>query len=302
MAILEGVPGLEVCISGKHQNLREYQDRSTIASPNTAAHYIEAVSKAPFEVHACFTLPFSSNRAVEISISVDGKLLDELVIRPHELFKKKTHISAGPISDDHDDTASPELSKQLESVGTITVMFYFLKNVRLNRVSQSPRKTIKTFDALSEKDVKGASLSHQAILGKPKQVEQVEYLNAEHDDEGRPFATFLFYYRSLEALKDLHVVERTPDPIDLLDSDDGALAQMDREQLQAIVRRMREREEARQRTKRERSVSTVGGEGDAGVDEDPEFVETGSVDLRAKRRMVRGRAVPGVGCEIIVLD
>lgn len=41
------------------------------------------------------------------------------------------------------------------------------------------------------------------------------------------------------ALKDLHIIERTPDPIDLLASDDTVLGQMNREQLEAIVRRFR---------------------------------------------------------------
>jgi hypothetical protein len=44
-----------------------------------------------------------------------------------------------------------------------------------------------------------------------------------------------------DALKDLHIIERTPevDPLELLDSDDSALAQLNREQLEAIVRRFR---------------------------------------------------------------
>jgi hypothetical protein len=41
------------------------------------------------------------------------------------------------------------------------------------------------------------------------------------------------------ALKDLHIVERTPNPLDLLDSDDTPVGQMNREQLEAIVRRFR---------------------------------------------------------------
>jgi len=43
----------------------------------------------------------------------------------------------------------------------------------------------------------------------------------------------------LAALKDLHIIERTPDPVDVLDSDDMVLGQLNREQLESIVRRFR---------------------------------------------------------------
>ena len=43
----------------------------------------------------------------------------------------------------------------------------------------------------------------------------------------------------LAALKDLHIIERTPDPVDVLDSDDMVLGQLNREQLESIARRFR---------------------------------------------------------------
>jgi len=43
----------------------------------------------------------------------------------------------------------------------------------------------------------------------------------------------------IAALKDLHIIERTPDPVDVLDSDDMVLGQLNREQLESIVRRFR---------------------------------------------------------------
>lgn len=68
---------------------------------------------------------------------------------------------------------------------------------------------------------------------------EIEYFDANYADGGEPFATFHFYYRSLAALKDLRIVERTPDPLDIFDSDDSAIGQLNREQLEAIVRRLR---------------------------------------------------------------
>jgi len=86
----------------------------------------------------------------------------------------------------------------------------------------------------------------------------VEYYDANYADGGEPFATFHFYYRSLgelttshlyellmvtstESLRDLHIIKRTPEPeaFELLEGDDSGLAQMNREQLEAIIRRFR---------------------------------------------------------------
>lgn len=41
-----------------------------------------------------------------------------------------------------------------------------------------------------------------------------------------------------DALRDLHIVPRTPEPRDLLDDDGGALGRLNREQLEAMLRRM----------------------------------------------------------------
>lgn len=68
-------------------------------------------------------------------------------------------------------------------------------------------------------------------------AEAIEYYDADYADDGKPFATFHFYYRSLAALKDLHVIERTPDPVELLENDHSVFGQLNREQLEAIVRR-----------------------------------------------------------------
>jgi hypothetical protein len=98
---------------------------------------------------------------------------------------------------------------------------------------------------------------------------------------------------------------------------------MNREQLEAIVRRLRvsiisvlkmlmltqckEREDNRLRIKRERSSSaTLVGDaedvGDGGQCRDVDFVELRSVDLRAQRRAKRVRQVPMKGAEVIELD
>jgi hypothetical protein len=77
---------------------------------------------------------------------------------------------------------------------------------------------------------------------------------------------------------------------------------MNRKQLEAIVRRLREQEETRIRMKRERSSETILGNGNDVGDSHPDFVEVGSVDLRAMRRAKRMKQLPTPGAEVIELD
>jgi hypothetical protein len=81
---------------------------------------------------------------------------------------------------------------------------------------------------------------------------------------------------------------------------------MNREQLEAIVRRLREQEDARIHMKRERSSDTlVGDDHDVGNGHRrsaPDFVEVRSVDLRAQRRAKRVRQLPTPESEVIVLN
>jgi hypothetical protein len=77
---------------------------------------------------------------------------------------------------------------------------------------------------------------------------------------------------------------------------------MNRRQLEAIVRRLREQEESRLRMKRERSSETIVGAGDDVGDSHPDFVELRSVDLRATRRTKRVKQLPTPDAEVIELD
>jgi hypothetical protein len=107
-----------------------------------------------------------------------------------------------------------------------------------------------------------------------------------------------------------------------LDSDDSVLGQLNREQLEAIVRRFRvstplnlpkgrtnapqEKEETRIRTKRERSDSAtvVGDEDDVGDRcqySDPDILEMRWVNLREQRKRMRVPVLPSIETEVIEL-
>ncbi|KAH3970147.1 hypothetical protein HBI25_050640 [Parastagonospora nodorum] len=328
MAVLDDVPGLDVQIAVNGEVLREHQDRDAKLSEKTVERYVEAQSNANFEIRYAFKKGFPADRPVSMIVTIDGKDLDEPIIRPYELFEAKGHTSRGPISQqggkwvvqpycfapiDIRECSTPAIcdvpKTKLQTVGIITCGFYFLNNPKHNTNLLGVHKKLDVLPPISEKSIKGEALSHQAILGKTECTEEVEYFNADYADNGEPFATFHFYYRSLAALKDLHIIERTPDPLDLLEDDDTPVGQMNREQLEAIIRRFRERDDTRLRMKRERSSSEtlVGDSDDIGdrhqhSDPDPDLLELRAVDLRAERKAKRVRQLPTPETEVIELD
>ncbi|OWY48808.1 hypothetical protein AALT_g8180 [Alternaria alternata] len=326
MAIVDEVPGLEIQIYVNGNPLREYVDQHAAVSEATSESYIEVHSNSSFEIHYSFKAPFPVDRPVSMIVTMDGKDIEEPLIRPCELYNQEGHFSSGPISNDgrnwstksyrfspldirecSENPIPEDLQKKIQLVGIITCEFYFLNNARRSAKTKFVHKELEKLDTVNEKAIKGESLSHQAILGETEPAEEIEYYDAEYADGGEPFATFHFYYRSLAALKDLHIIERTPDPVDFLDGDDTVLGQLNREQLEAIVRRFRGQEETRVRMKRELSdTSTVGGNdhGSSGLSAtcDDDFIEIRSVDLRRKRKQQRVRQVPTDETEVIELD
>jgi hypothetical protein len=93
----EHIPGLEAFILVNEQACEEHDDRTPVAN-HCMERYIVAKSGATFEVHFRFSPPFPDDLAVSVVITVDGKDLDEPLIRQEELFDKEGHASMGPIS------------------------------------------------------------------------------------------------------------------------------------------------------------------------------------------------------------
>jgi hypothetical protein len=100
MAVIDDAPGLEVQVQVDGIPLREYIDRHTTVSEATSESYIEARSDSTFEIHYFFKAPFPSDRPVSMIVTIDGKDVDEPLIRPDELYNSDGHVSSGPISND----------------------------------------------------------------------------------------------------------------------------------------------------------------------------------------------------------
>jgi len=102
MAILDEVPALDVQIAVNGEILREYQDRDAKLSEKTVERYVEAQSNANFEIQYAFKNGFPADRPVLMIVTIDGKDLDQPIIRPYELFEAQGHMSRGPISREGD--------------------------------------------------------------------------------------------------------------------------------------------------------------------------------------------------------
>lgn len=98
MAVIDAIPGLEVRIFVNDQPLHEHQDRDAEVAPKTIERYVEAQSKTEYEIHYSFKRPFPADRPVSMIVTIDGKDVDEPMIRPFELFDPNGHVSYGPIS------------------------------------------------------------------------------------------------------------------------------------------------------------------------------------------------------------
>lgn len=100
MAVIDEASGLEVQVQVDGNPLREYIDRHTTVSEATSESYIEAKSDSTFEIHYSFKAPFPIDRPVSMIVTIDGKDVDEPLIRPDELYDANCHVSSGPISND----------------------------------------------------------------------------------------------------------------------------------------------------------------------------------------------------------
>ncbi|KAL5120469.1 hypothetical protein ACEQ8H_001487 [Pleosporales sp. CAS-2024a] len=328
MAVLDSVPGLEVQIVVHDEALQEYQDRlSANVAEKSVESYVEAQSGARFQIRYHFTPPFPADRPLSAHVTIDGQYLDAGIIWPFELFNHQGHMSRGTLSQvgqhwmlqpylfapikitkDTSFNTSEASKARLKKTGVITCEFRFIDKVGKKLPKHCTNKNMPKLPPLSEKEMKGNALSHQAILGKHEPDHGTKYHHVDYADKGVPFATFHFYYRSNAALKDLHIIERTPDPVDLPVSDDTPVGQLSREQLQGILYRLEERDATPKRLKLDPSSETTIGNDNkvaGGVqrqDPDPTFIKSRSNELRAERKRKRARQLPTPEIEVIELD
>ncbi|KAL6707966.1 hypothetical protein ACN47E_003640 [Coniothyrium glycines] len=272
MAVLEGCAGLEVSVTVNEQALKEYEDDSEDSSTTTATRYIEAQSGQSFAIKYSFTAPFPTDDPVVCRVSIDGNKLRRRLTRAKSLYKRNGHCDSGPHSTIgtqsfkqsymfrdlhiHEETTpiSKEILKSVAKIGTITVEFQYAKNVRKSSRQYKSPKSISTLTAIPEKAMKGEEKSHQVGLSERYSIGARSFSHWDLIGDA-PFASFNFKYRSLAALRALHIVPRELTPIPLEDRPTDDLSP---EEMRQLIDNLRARQASSDVKKESNNVKEEG--------------------------------------------
>ncbi|KAF2766413.1 hypothetical protein EJ03DRAFT_377022 [Teratosphaeria nubilosa] len=254
MAISPGMPGVEVTVVVDGAPLKEHVDAELEEEDRTVTRYIEATSGKKFEIQiAGRTGVRFFDDCIVIDVFVDGQLADNPLVRKREYklhglretvkgaaisaraMKEFSFSSLETVSDGH--TLNGELSK-FKELGVIKVTFTH-KNVVARSKETLGFGADKQDDKamVSEKALKGQSISHTVSYGKTVMVPKLKVFSTQVvRGLPDPYMTFVFHYRSLDALKSMLIIPRTPTPPPLYERDIDTL---NAEELQASATKIK---------------------------------------------------------------
>ncbi|TGO68181.1 hypothetical protein BELL_0843g00030 [Botrytis elliptica] len=246
MAVLDKLPGVEVTIRVNGVQAQEYDDDEDIeAGPGrsgeyqalrTVSKYIEAIDGAEFSI-VCTLLPKFKFRApnLQADVSVDGNYSQGKIIAPEEIGKSPTQFD-GPInfhpignrstvqkyrfselliSSEEGRLSNLKKDKaEAEKVGTIEIRIWRAsKSVPVESIYRDDIKS--SSNEFHEKALKGQAKSHKVSYSPEITTSNQRWVNVTKlDGKDYPIAIYKFKYRSKESLKQLMIIERTPEPED----------------------------------------------------------------------------------------
>ncbi|APA09595.1 hypothetical protein SS1G_06254 [Sclerotinia sclerotiorum 1980 UF-70] len=277
MVVLDKLPNMDVTIEINGAEVQEYNDDEELevgSGPianhqalRTVSRYIEAIDGAEFSIKFFASPQFKMNSPnLQIDISVDGNLSESTLFGlvqiglplivdgpiifhpssrdgPERWAVRKFRFSKLDISSEESRLST--LNKdtaEAEKVGTI--------EVRIWQVSAgtpvAPRATehkISADNKFHEKALKGQAKSHNvSYSGETPYSATKKVIVEKIDGNDYPIAIYKFKYRSKESLKQLFIIERTPEledtpaPDPELDVDLENLSTAQRERLKAFLR------------------------------------------------------------------
>ncbi|KAF2840592.1 hypothetical protein M501DRAFT_1009862 [Patellaria atrata CBS 101060] len=259
MAVIKGIPGLEISVVVDNDVVEEYDDEEAVRARKSVTKYIEAKSGAYFAVKVNMTnkLQISKKYAVIVNIRMDGQSVKSTFFKAAEYKNangnstllngvtvhegsqcvfKKFCFSDVAIGDGDVRHLSGEKKKTIDNLGQISVEVW---RGRLGEPKGSSARqfSLKDVGTIPEKALKGRALSHKAGLGPGVPAEPGTSFNMDYIDKDSPFAAFNFKYRSLQALRSLCIVPRSPTPVAL---EDRPIEELNPEELRELLRRERE--------------------------------------------------------------
>ncbi|KAF2142555.1 uncharacterized protein K452DRAFT_318156 [Aplosporella prunicola CBS 121167] len=261
MAILESVPGVTAEVRVNNIAVKEYVDTTTEDPPNTVIKYIEAISGQNFTVNWQFQPNFvHRNHSIYAIIYIDGKNVcsqttivekfrgnccrheevgDIRSYQGEQRVMQKFAFSAITIDDDSERVICDSLKHKVDTLGEIKIKLLRVKHLGYHVSSNRRGHRIASIDKIPEKALKGNATSHQLGLDQPIPIPSGSGRRTDFDyidQKSSPFAIFSFKYRSVEALKALHIIPRTPPP-------------RQKDSTEYLIKKEAESENARKRTR-----------------------------------------------------
>ncbi|OAG07222.1 uncharacterized protein CC84DRAFT_1258387 [Paraphaeosphaeria sporulosa] len=226
MAVIESAPGVQVQVVVDGNPLEEYDDPDSSRAPDAVTVYIEPISGKNFEIRTILDKHLPTGHDVSVLVSVDSVHVTGKHIPRHKIESSRISTVKGIIdiiggaaiqssfrfSDVQTFEGAASARKDAYKVlGQIEVQLHFSKNARKfwNRLDRIRSSGISQA-AISAKHAGRESLSHRTSLDEPTKT-KCSYWKTERVDE-KAFSTFIFRYRSVQSLRSLQVISRSPPP------------------------------------------------------------------------------------------
>ncbi|KAK5697157.1 hypothetical protein LTR97_007292 [Elasticomyces elasticus] len=277
MVALDGLPGVDVSIVAVNQPLTEYEDRDDEDndSDRTITRYIEAVTGQIFAVRITVQQGFrSGGDGLAFYIHVDGsKLLDCPLVRNEDCRTSaytNTSLGCRSASDTvqqyrftiletaSDRAVDKSQAEKAKDFGTIVVKVMQVQVSGIVKVPTDLSQNAQRPGVVSEKLVKGQSVSHSVDFSPAMKVcSRVVHKVSPVQGLPNPYTTVVFRYRSLETLKSMLIIPRTPSPPPLEERDYESVNRDEFLELQRQLKELKEKAAAnvniKQEIKRERT-------------------------------------------------
>ncbi|KAG9550739.1 hypothetical protein KCU71_g14049, partial [Aureobasidium melanogenum] len=201
MAVLDGLPGVEVTVIVDGEDLHEYWDADMEDEEDTVTKYIEAVDGAHFAVKIKVTEDATfKGDTLAFKIKVDGSMIRQPLIEPMK-GRRLTEHGYG----------LPEDLERAKNLGKIEISLCHQKLLKRIQATYGKPDT-GNGNFISEKAIKGQGMTHSySLTDKTYQVDDTSKWRTKIvTGTKNPAATFVFHYRSKAALRDLMIIPRTP--------------------------------------------------------------------------------------------
>ncbi|KAL2063672.1 hypothetical protein VTL71DRAFT_5477 [Oculimacula yallundae] len=246
MAILQGVPGLEVFIQSANEDLPEYVDEGEFTQSKFAhlpegkrsQKYVECKTDSEFRIRLVVKHPFTLDcQSLSFKANVDGHGIAQATctqawfqrcsgyymemisarldrISPTQISSRALKFSSIKKVDDPDSYRVKKDAKALTGIGEIVVSVHRSeqRNVQNPAAGSYGLSQHKPPTEVAEKALKGKAISHGVSYGEQKIVSRISKETTDIDGPNNPIGVFVFKYRSREDLQSELVIPRSPSP------------------------------------------------------------------------------------------